>query len=412
MRKIVFQNLSIAVVSKLIGFLSFIYIAKTISENEYGVYIYTLMVLSLLPLLQFGSMHGTIILLPKYIAKPNKSEFELFTHSNIISHLIQFIALWMLFLFNINLNLLIIIIIGANFFLSLYPQNAQMYLNSKLEFQKSNIIKAFDQLLKPILVLIIFYFYNNLESIFIAQLLATTCTLFLSIFIVPFEFLRIDIKRFKESTLKIYKIGFFIYLVWAIDIFFRTSDRWFISEFYSLDDLATYGFTSALALNVWLIAMVFFQPYAQILYTQVADKNYLEVKKNIKRTNIKLFILLFIISTLSTLIYPIILDLFIKKYFETEFLFFSLVISAVLLSINNMYIYYLVSNDFHFTLLKYQSIILVINLSLNSIVAYYHLDIIYFSFSTILSLLLYFLMVRSFYQRDIAKKINSYSVKY
>lgn len=404
MRKIVLQNLSIALVSKAIGFLSFVFIAKSLSENDYGIYIYIIMIISLLPLLQLGSMQGSIILLPKHIANPNENEVELFVYSNIISHIIQFGAVFTLFLFDIDLNRLIILVIGANFFLSLYTQNALGYLNSNQEFQKANIIKAFEQLLKPTLVLIFFYFFRNIESIFISQLLATFFILLISILIVPIKFIRIDTRRFKEKVAAIYKIGFFLYIVWAIDIIFRTADRWFISKFYSLEELATYGFTSSLALNIWLIAMVFFEPYGQILYTLVAEKKYIDVKKIIQRTNNKLYVLIFIVSIIAIIVYPYVLELVIKKYYGTEILFFVLVISSVLLSINNMYIYYMVSNNFHFVLLKYQAIVLALNLLLNGIFVFFHMDILYYSYSTILSLLIYFILVRRFYNFDISNK--------
>jgi len=404
LRKIVLQNLSIAFISKAIGFLSFIFIARSLSENDYGIYIYILMVMSLLPLLQLGSLHGTSILLPKHITNPNENEVELFVYSNIISHIIQFVAVLTLFLFDIDLNRLIILVIGANFFFSLYTQNAIGLLNSNQEFQKANIIKAFEQLLKPTLVLSFFYFYRNLESIFISQLLATFFILLISILKVPIKSIRIDTGRFKEKAIVIYKIGFFVYIVWAIDIIFRTADRWFISKFYSLEELATYGFTSSLALNIWLIAIIFFEPYGHILYTLVAEKKYIYVKKIVRRTNNKLYVLIFIVSLISIIVYPYVLELVIKKYYGTEILFFVLVISSVLLSINSMYIYYMIGNNFHFILLKYQAIVLALNLLLNGIFAFYHMDILYYSYSTIFSLLLYYILVRRFYNFDISNK--------
>ncbi len=59
MKKIVSQNLAITIVSKIFGFISFIYIAKILTESDYGSFVYITMILSLLPLLQFGSMNGT-----------------------------------------------------------------------------------------------------------------------------------------------------------------------------------------------------------------------------------------------------------------------------------------------------------------------------------------------------------------
>ena len=407
MRKIIVQNLSIALLSKAIGFISFIYIAKILSENEYGAFIYITMVLSLLPLLQFGSMHGTVILLPKYIVDPNKNEEELYVISNYISHIIQLLAVGLLFLFNIELNYLIIAVIGTNFFLSHYSSNVQTYLDSHHEFQKANIIKGIEQVLKPSVVLIVFYFYRSIESIFIAQLIVTTIILFISLYMVPFKFLKIDFRKFKKTISTIYKLGFFIYLTWAIDILFRTADKWFISQFYSLEELATYGFTSSLAMNVWLLAMSFFAPYTQVLYKYVAQGKFIDVKNTVESTNKKLYILLLIVSVVAIVAYPFVLELIIKKYFGTEFLFFVLVVSAIFLSINNMYIYYMISNNFHFVLLKYQVFILVLNLILNGVFAYYHLDILYYSYSTIICLAIYFILVRRCFYIDIAKKIGA-----
>lgn len=407
MRKIIVQNLSIALLSKAIGFISFIYIAKILSENEYGAFIYITMVLSLLPLLQFGSMHGTVILLPKYIVDPNKNEEELYVISNYISHIIQLLAVGLLFLFNIELNYLIIAVIGTNFFLSHYSSNVQTYLDSHHEFQKANIIKGIEQVLKPSVVLIVFYFYRSIESIFIAQLIVTTIILFISLYMVPFKFLKIDFRKFKKTISTIYKLGFFIYLIWAIDILFRTADKWFISQFYSLEELATYGFTSSLAMNVWLLAMSFFAPYTQVLYKYVAQGKFIDVKNTVESTNKKLYILLLIVSVVAIVAYPFVLELIIKKYFGTEFLFFVLVVSAIFLSINNMYIYYMISNNFHFVLLKYQVFILVLNLILNGVFAYYHLDILYYSYSTIICLAIYFILVRRCFYIDIAKKIGA-----
>lgn len=406
MRKIVAQNLSIALLSKAIGFISFIFIAKILSENEYGIFIYITMVLSLLPLLQLGSMHGTIILLPKYIVDPNKNEDELYIFSNYISHIIQLLAVGLLFLFNIELNYLIIAAIGTNFFLSHYSSNVQTYLNSHHEFQRANIIKGIEQVLKPSVVLIVFYFYRNIESIFIAQLVVTTIIFLISSYIVPFKFLKLDFSKFKKTIFTIYKLGFFIYLVWAIDILFRTADKWFISQFYSLEELAAYGFTSSLAMNVWLLAMSFFAPYAQVLYKYVAQEKFTDVKNTVESTNKKLYILLLIVSVVAIVAYPFVLELIIKKYFGTELLFFVLVISAIFLSINNMYIYYMISNNFHLVLLKYQGFVLVLNLILNGIFAYYHLDILYYSYSTIISLVIYFILVRRYFYIDIAKKLE------
>lgn len=413
MKKIVSQNLAITIISKIVSFLSFIYIAKILTESEYGVFIYITMIISLLPLLQFGSMNGTMILLPKYINDINKNAEKLFFNYNILSLLVQFVSSIFLFILDINISSITIFIVALTFLIALQINNSIMYLNSKHEFEKVNFIKLIDQILKPFLVLLTFYFYKSIDSIFYGQLFATIISFLASLYFLKFDLI---VKKFYYSEFiiyvkDIYKIGFFIYLTWAIDILFRTADKWFISQFYSLKELAAYGFTSSLAMNVWLLAMSFFTPYSQVLYKHVAEKKFIDVKNIVESTNKNLYILLLIISVIAILAYPVILEFIIKKYFGTELLFFVLVVSSIFLSINNMYIYYMISNNFHFILLRYQSAVLILNLMLNGVFAFLHLDILYYSYSTIVSLVIYFILVRRYFYIDIAKKLESLDYK-
>jgi O-antigen/teichoic acid export membrane protein len=253
---------------------------------------------------------------------------------------------------------------------------------------------------------LLFIGYKNLESIFIAQLLSTIITFTVSLYFLKFEFISIKFNQSKQIIKKIYSIGFFVYLIWAIDILFRTADRWFISQFYTLEELATYGFVSSLAMNIWLLSMSFFAPYAQMLYKYVAENNYSEVKNVVVLTNKKIYVLLGVISVVAIIAYPFLLKFIVHKYFGTWLLFIILVITSVFLSINNMFIYYMICSGFHFILLKYQVMILVINVILNSMFAYFHLNIVYFGFSTILSLVIYFILVRQYFYYDIEKKLK------
>jgi O-antigen/teichoic acid export membrane protein len=404
-KRIVTQNLSITILSKLIAFASFLYITRVFTTTDYGIYIYILMILSVLPLFQFGSMHGAVILFPKYIADKNKDEKSLFEIYNVFSHLLQILTVIILFFLEIQLSIYILVVIGLNYVLSKHIENANIFLNADLKFEKSNIIKAIDQVLKPLLILFLFYKYQNIESIFIAQLSVTMLAFIISMYFVEFKFKNLNSVDMTKTLKTIYKVGFLVYLVWVMDILFRTADRWFISQFYSLDELATYGFTSTLAMNIWLLSMSFFAPYVQLLYKNVAEGKYVEVKKIVESTNKKLYTLLAIVSIMAVIAYPYLLEFIVKKYFDTYFLFFILVMVSILLTINNIYVYYMISNDLNYKLLKYQSVILIINLILNGIFSYYHLEILYFGYSTILSLMIYYILVRRYFYIDIKIKI-------
>ena len=406
MYNIVLQNLSITILSKLLSFISFLYIAKLLSPSEYGILVYINMILSLLPMLQLGSMHGIAILLPKKIAEKNGSENVFFLVYNTFSHLLQFLSAIFLLFIDVMLNKFIVVIIALNFVLSKYLENVQIYLSSHLEFQKLNIIKTFDQIIRPVSVLILFTLYKTIESIFIAQFTVSILTFMLSYYFVKLKINLPELKIIKNILKEIYFVGFFIYLTWVIDILFRTADIWFISQFYTLEELATYGFVSSLALNIWLLAMSFFSPYSQLLYKYVAEGNFVEAKKVVENTNKKLYVLLSIISITAVVLYPILLRYFIHKYFGTELLFIILVLTSIFLSINNMYIYYMISNKLYFALLKSQVSILLLNIFLNSVFAFLHLPIFYFSLSTILSLFIYFLLVKRAFYIDINKKLG------
>jgi len=403
LRKVVIQNLAISVASKTLGFTSFIYIASIVSTIEYGRFVYVTMLVGLLPLFQFGSTQGCLVLLPKVISKKDGATDDFFWTYNTFSHLLQFLAVFALTFFDLGVKPDILIVIGFNFLASKYAENVQIYLNGHLQFKESNVIKSWDQIVRPIVVLTLFSSYKNIESIFIAQLLATIITFVVANYYVGLKVVSFEKKSF-FTIKKLYRTGFFVYLVWAFDIVFRTVDRWFVAQFYSLDDLAAYGFVSTLAMNVWLLAMSFFAPYSQLLYKYVAENNFIEVESLVLSTNKKLYILLFMISLIAIILYPYVLKYFVHKYTGTEFLFLFLVLTSVLLSVNNMYIYYMISNNFFIVLLKYQVIILILNLFLNGLIASMHLDIVFFSYSTILTLGLYFILVRQYYLIDIKKR--------
>lgn len=206
MKKIVFQNLAITIISKLLSFASFIYIAKVLSENEYGIFVYISMVLSLLPLLQFGSMHGAVVLLPKHIARQDKSDDRLFWSYNTFSHLIQFISMPVLFLLDVELSYYVIWIVAINYLLSKYSENIQILLSSNLEFEKMNIIKAIDQIVRPIVILGLFFHYKNIESLFVAQMIVTLLTFIVSNYFVNFRFHKLNFIELKDTINDVYKI--------------------------------------------------------------------------------------------------------------------------------------------------------------------------------------------------------------
>jgi len=391
------------VLSKGLSFGLFLYIAKQLSELQYGNYIYIAMVLSLLPLFQFGSRHGATVLLPKAIAKKDDSDTSVFTNYNNVSLLIQFFSGCLLVAIDLDVGIRTIAIIALTFWVMKYVENAQLLLNSNLKLESSNFIKAVDQILRPVITFAFFSYFNTLESIFWGQFVSVCFAFIVSLVYLP---LNLSFCLNKKLLKQLYRVGFFIYLIWATDLVFRTADRWFISQFYSKSELASYGFASSFANNIWLLCLALIAPYAQLLYKQVAEGDFESVKKLVENTNKKIYILVGITSLAVAITYPFITTYILDKYTETYFLALVLVLVSVFLSINNMYIYYMNINNLHFTLLKCQSIVLVVNLTLNAYIAFRHLDTIYFGLSTAVSLILYFILVQYSYERNLKLKLD------
>jgi len=401
--KAVKYNLLITLVSKGLSFLLFILLAKTLSIKEYGELTYILMVLTIMPVLHFGCSNGAIITLPRILSNSNdteeyKSYFERF---NSVSNIIQLFSCLILILFIQKNSLPLIVVIIASFLLSKYIENVQLFFNSKMEFYKANQIKALDLILKPGLAILCLFINDDILYVFIGYLISSCLSFTLSLYLMKGARFHLPGLPYVHS---LFNVGFIIYLTWLLDLAFRSIDRWFIASFYTEHDLGVYGFTSNLSLNIWLLAISFFGPYSQLLYKQVASGDFESVKETVTLANNKVFKFVAMLSLISISLYPIFTEYFIGKYQQSFYLFFLLVIVSVLLSVNNMYIYYIVSSGRTLILLKIQLLILLLNVTLNCFVAYWNGDISYFAYATILSLVIYHLFLRFFYSNDILKR--------
>ena len=401
------QNLLISVVSKGLSFLVSLYVARMLSETEYGLYVYVGVFLTILPIFQFGSMNGAAILLPKRIARKDGSEEDFFFTYNFVSHFIQFFSCFLLFFLKSSLDVNVLFMIALGYFLGKRVENAQMFLNAKLEFFKANMIKAVDLVLRPVLILYFFYSDPNIGALFTASCLASFLAWLISLYLLPPCHIGLSTTQGLWKTLKeIYGIGFLIYASWVLDMLFCSLDRWCIFFFYSLEELAAYGFTSSLTLNMWALSLTLLAPYSQLLYKHVAEGNIFEIKNLVEKTNRRIYVFSGTVTLIAIACYPFLLRWIVKKYFGTEFLFITLAVAMFFLSISPMYNYYMVSNNLHFVLLKYHLLILAVNFFLNALFILFHLDIIFFSYSTIVTLLLYFILVRRCFYADLYANIK------
>ncbi|WP_412472073.1 hypothetical protein [Halobacteriovorax sp. RT-1-4] len=385
----------------------FLILGKELTELDFGQLVYVNLVISYIPMIQLGLMNGASVLIPKYSVSSNDKLLEYFNDFNISSLLLHSVSFIFLLIPVFELDTSFTFVILADLFFKKLIENFNLYLRSLLKLQKSIYIKVFDELLRIVIVLSFFMYSKSLRSIFEGHLLASIITFLLTLFLVPEYRFRFFSKHYRINLREVFNIGFLIYISWLFDLLFRSLDKLFIKGFMSIEDLAIYGFCSSLSINIWVLSLSYFSPYAQLLYRLVVEERYLKADLLIKKVNQFHFKLLTLAFVCASLAYPLITKYFVKKYDEAYLTFISLLAAFGMLSRCNMYIYYMNCNRMQKKIIKHQLIIICINIILNLISAYYFRDIFYFSIATLVSVLIYYKTLKVEYNNEIRRRIEA-----
>jgi len=413
LKKIVFQNMLISVCGKGISFLNMLYLASQLSKDEYGNYLYILLIFIYLPILHFGSMNGFAIEYPKYLnTKDEHTTQSLLGHFFYFSLFFNIFISLAFFILKLNLAVLTLLMILMFFNNVKFIDNVNIYFSSRLELEKANGIKFITELLIPSSVLVLFYFYRSFEIIFFAQAFASILGIILIFLVLKFKMPKLIIgKDLLIDNLKhLYKIGFFIFIIWVIDTLFKSLDRWFVAEFYSKGKLAEYGFSSNIASIIFLFSLSFISPYSQVLFREVSFSNWTEVKELLNRINRKILLSNIILTVLVVISYPVLTTYFIPKYKDSYYLLLTMIPASIILSQVNLYIYFMTSTYQSKKLLLFQLISLTNHLILNGVIIYFHLGIVFFSITSGITLFIYFLQLKIFVKKDLQEKLKKYEI--
>lgn len=173
MKGILLQNIAITGFSRLLGFALSLYVARTIPEADYGHYVFVLLVVTMLPIAQFGAVQGITIELPKKI-QGGANWTELYASFAFLSQTLQVVSIAVLFILDgTSIGWIGLVSLAVHIALSRAYENGKILFGAKLEFYGQLRIRWIDEAFRPLVQGILFFLYPRLDSVFLGQALVT-----------------------------------------------------------------------------------------------------------------------------------------------------------------------------------------------------------------------------------------------
>lgn len=403
-------NLIITATSKILIFLFGIYIAKYLSESAYGEYVKIGLITSLLPIMHLGLMNGAAIVLPRHSHPEGTGEKshrkEVFHDYNTASLVIQAVSALGLYFFGFGavsiwgLNWLV-----GNLILMKVIESARVYLGANLDFSSQIRIRFLDEIFKPAVIFAAFFVHRNLDALFFAQFVSSLVICGYLFFAHRSAVAFGKSPRFFDNLKSIIHTGFFVFIVWAFDLALRSVDKWFVSGFFDNEQLASYGFATNMAFNLWLLGLSFLGPYSQQLFSLVAKNDFKAVNELMGRSTKRIGQVLLICGLGAVLVYPVITAKVIGKYGESYPVFIAALFAAGILSLGNMCIYYLTSTNNFRVLYRAQIFAMGLVLVFDVVIIGANLSTVYFAFSSLVGMVSYIFLISRIVRRDLSLKL-------
>ena len=403
MKKYIAQNFISLFLSKGISLVNIIYLAKVLEKDDFGNYQNILIFSSIIAFSHFGVESSFPILFSK--KNTNKSVANSYLANSLItSFLLRGLTLPIIFMLNLNLNNTILLLIIPNIILSPFFNYVRTYFDTNLIFQKSINIRYLIEILIPLFSLIGLIFFKDLKGFFLGQSFSSILIFSVCIFYLKdYNFKIVDsIKNdFKESC----RLGYLILITAFLDLALKQIDRWFISKYYSISDLADYGFASNFAFIILAISSSYLSQYNALVKDFFSKKKLIEGFNLINKLQKNLFFLIIAIIVFSVLLYNPFLKIVIGKYLNTTQLFSILAVSTLFFCLSDQYIRALNYHKKTSKLIINQSLTLAISLLLNFVVVLLILETTYLAFTTLFVIFIYFLLTTYEYKK-LSKKNN------
>jgi O-antigen/teichoic acid export membrane protein len=403
LKKYIVQNYISLIFSKGISLLNVIYLAKALEKVEFGNYQNILIFSSIIAFSHLGIESSFPILFSK--KNINKSIANSYLVNNLItSFLLKVLFLPVIFILNFGLNSAILFLIIPNLILTPFFNYTRTYFDTNLIFQKSINIRYLMEILIPLFSLIGLIFFKDLKGFFLGQSFSSILIFLVCIFNLKDTDFKI-VSSFKNDLKESFKWGYLIIITAFLDLALKQIDRWFISKYYSISDLADYGFASNFAFIILAISSSYLSQYNALVKDFFSKQKLNEGFSLINKLQKNLFFLILIIIVFSVSLYTPFLKIVIGKYLNTTQLFSVLAASTLFFCLSDQYIGALNYHKRTLKLIANQSLTLSISLLLNFSVVILKLETIYFAYTTLFVIFIYFLLTTYEYKK-LSKKKN------
>ncbi|OFZ51837.1 MAG: hypothetical protein A2381_00850 [Bdellovibrionales bacterium RIFOXYB1_FULL_37_110] len=388
------QNLLIILFSKSLALCINLLAAKLLPKEQFGFFVYYILILSFAPLLQLSSLKGLILLYPKEKMNTANS-IHFFQNYNTFSIMMHTLTSLAIFLFDLNVSLPIMFCIYFSLLFEKYIENRYVFFSTHHQFYKLNVFKAIQEIGIPTLRLIGIYIFSSLEILFIVPVVINSLITIYFLFSTKFRDFKINANLYLHNkTILLFSIPLLI--MWLGEALFRGLDKMFINWFYSKLDLATYGFASSLSIVAWLFIQGYAAPYMQQIFDTISQNNIHKSKFEITSLLKKLLLGCLIISISGPIFYHLLTLNFLPNYKSQELVFCILLINGTLLGIIGILSQLLASLNQSLTVVKIFIGSVLLNILLNAGIPILNLSYKYFSLTTLICLsIIFVIFVRS-----------------
>jgi len=398
------QNLLIILFSKSLALCINLLAAKLLPKEQFGFFVYYILLLSFTPLLQLSSLKGLILLYPK--EKMNtKNSIHFFQNYNTFSIMMHAFTSLVIFFFDLNVSLTIMFCIYFSLLFEKYIENRYVYFSTHHIFYKLNIFKAIQEIGIPVFRLIGIYAFTSLEILFVVPIVINSLIAIYFLFSTKFSDFKINTNLYLHNkTILLFSMPLLV--IWLGEALFRGLDKIFINWFYSKLDLATYGFASSLSMVAWLFIQGYAAPYMQQIFDTISQNNIIRLKSEIKSLIKKLLLGSLVIAIISPIFYHLLTLNFLPNYKSQELVFFILLINGAFLGIIGILSQILASLNQSLAVVKIFVVGLLFNILLNASIPILNISYKYFSLTTLICLsIIFIIFVKSLHK--LSRKLST-----
>jgi len=378
------QNLLIILFSKSLALCINLLAAKFLPKEQFGFFVYYILILSFAPLLQLSSLKGLILLYPKEKVNSENSIY-FFQNYNTFSVMMHIFTSLAIFIFDLNVSLPVMFCIYLSLIFEKYIENRYVYFSTQHLFYKLNKFKALQEIGIPVFRVIGIYYFTSIEILFIIPTFINLIITLYFLYATRLRDFRINPLFFSHNK-TIFFFSIPLLMIWLGEALFRGVDKIFINWFYSKLDLANYGFASSLSIVAWLFIQGYAAPYMQQIFDTISQNDVNKLKHEVISLLKKILVGSLIIYVTGPIFYHFLTLNFFQNYQKQELVFLILLINSSFIGVIGILSQILASLNQSLIVVKIFAAGILFNVCFNSIIPIMNISYQYFALTTLICL--------------------------